>query len=110
MSALTAGPQPVRFSSLLRRVWPKHTAKLAAQAAQCSVRTTQKWIADVCDPSAETLLKLAQGNAELRAELIRIMEGEPREAATVDRRAASRGASVAAGGLGMGPSGSAVTL
>lgn len=100
MSAATGSTQPVHFASLLRRIWPKHTAKMAAHAARCSVRTSQKWLADVCDPSAETLIRLAQGNAALRAELIQILEGEPREVSSVDRRVAPIGASGAACGFG----------
>jgi len=76
MSAIVTDTQTIRFSALLRRVWPADAAKHAAQAAGCSVRTTQKWLADVCSPSADALIRLARSNDALRAELIRSLQPE----------------------------------
>jgi hypothetical protein len=56
---------------LLRATWPRHTAKQAARAANSPVATAKAWVQARFTPSADTLLRMAAENAELRAELIR---------------------------------------
>jgi len=70
MSA-TAQITRLHVSDLLRRAWPKHTAKHAASAAGLSIRTAQAWVADRFAPSAATLLLMAHRNDQLRAALMR---------------------------------------
>ena len=72
----SANTQSVRFSALLRRVWPRDAAKHAAMAAQCSVRTAQKWMADICSPSSDALIRMARANGALRAEIEAAMRCE----------------------------------
>lgn len=108
MSAST-GTTVFSVSALLRAVWPINTAKMAARAAGRSYRTVEDWLSDRCCPSAETLVRMARENAALRAELIQILEGDPREVSSVDRRVAPIGASGAAGSFGGCPTIPAVT-
>lgn len=61
-------------ADLFRATWPEHTAKRAAQAARGPVATAKAWVAARFTPSADTLLRMAAENIELRAELIRRLE------------------------------------
>lgn len=67
----TALDTRLRASSILRAVWPRNTAKLAASAAGLSPRTVQAWLSERCTPSFATLARMAHRNDNLRAELIR---------------------------------------
>lgn len=69
MSA-TAQTTRLHVAGLLRRAWPRNTAKHAAGAAGLSVRTAQAWVAERFTPSAETLLLMAHRNDQLRAALM----------------------------------------
>lgn len=60
----------IPIACLLRAAWPEHTAKHAARAAGLSVRTAQGWMSERFTPSAATLLRMADRNEKLRAELI----------------------------------------
>ena len=62
-------------ADLLRQVWPQHTAKRAAAAGRRSHRTVQDWIQRRCCPSADDLFQMAAENDELRAVMIRALEG-----------------------------------
>ncbi len=62
------------MAEILKSVWPQGTAKHAAVATSRSHRTIQDWLQKRCTPSADTLLKMAAENQELRAELIRRLE------------------------------------
>ena len=62
-------------ADLLRQVWPRHTAKRAAAAGRRSHRTVQDWIQRRCCPSADDLFQMAAENDELRAVMIRALEG-----------------------------------
>lgn len=61
-------------ADLFRATWPRHTAKRVAQASQGPVATAKAWVAARFTPSADTLLRMAAENTELRAELIRRLE------------------------------------
>lgn len=61
----------VPIACLLRAAWPEHTAKHAARASGLSVRTAQGWMSERFTPSAATLLRMADRNDKLRAELVR---------------------------------------
>lgn len=63
-------------SDLLRAAWPRDTAKHAAIAAGQSHRTAQGWLAERFTPSAATLLRMAERNDTLRAELVRHLTGQ----------------------------------
>lgn len=72
----------LRISDLLRQVWPRDAAKLAAQHAGLSVRTAQAWMADRCSPSWDTVYQMARRNNEIRAALINALleqDNEPTE-------------------------------
>ncbi len=60
----------VPIACLLRAAWPEHTAKHAARASGLSVRTAQGWMSERFTPSAATLLRMAERNDRLRAELL----------------------------------------
>ena len=77
---------PAPFSSVLKRVWPRHTAKHAAAVAQSSVRTAQAWLADRCSPSIPKLLEMAQRDDNLRAEMVRLLM-ETADVGTMDQMA-----------------------
>ena len=72
----------VPIACLLRAAWPEHTAKPAANAAGLSVRTAQGWMSERFTPSAATLLRMADRNDKLRAELVRRLT-EQRDASMV---------------------------
>ena len=74
MSAQISIAEPL-VSELLRAVWPRHAAKNAARAAQGSVATAKAWVQGRTTPSADTLLRMAAANYELRAELVRRLGG-----------------------------------
>lgn len=61
----------IPITCIFRAVWPSDTAKHAARAAGMSTRTAQGWMAERFTPSAATLLRMADRNDNLRAELIR---------------------------------------
>lgn len=63
------------LAELLRAVYPQHTAKRTAALGGLSYRTVQDWLQRRCCPSADTLLRLAAENEELRAELLRRLGG-----------------------------------
>lgn len=96
---------PIMLGSVLRRAWPRHTAKRAAAVACSSIRTAQAWVSDRCAPSLPKLLEMAQRDDNLRAEMVRLLmetanvgkveEGvravARNEAASARRRAAGSG-------------------
>lgn len=69
MSASAADTR-FRVSDLMKAAWPANTAKHAATAAGQSYRTAEGWISERCTPSASTLLRMAERNDRLRAELL----------------------------------------
>jgi len=86
---MTATVAPT-MADLLRAAFPAHTAKRAAAAGGLSHRTVQDWLQRRCCPSADTLLRLAAENDELRAELLRRLGGT----AFVDSGLAQSGAAL----------------
>ena len=62
------------MAELLRGAFPTHTAKRAS-TRWLSHRTVQDWVQRRCCPSADTLLRLAMENEQLRAELLRRLGG-----------------------------------
>lgn len=74
MNATFYNTRLLRVSDLLRRVWPRDTAKLAASEAGLSVRTAQAWMSDRCSPSWDTVLRLAAKNDALRREIIQALQ------------------------------------
>jgi hypothetical protein len=60
----------VHVADLMRAAWPKDTAKHAAIASGQSHRTAQGWLSERFTPSAATLLRMADRNDKLRAQLI----------------------------------------
>ena len=64
------------LADLLRGAFPTHTAKRAAAAGHISHRTVQDWIQRRCCPSADTLLKMAAENEQLRAAMILALQGD----------------------------------
>lgn len=81
------------LADLLRAAFPLHTAKRTAAAGGLSYRTVQDWLQRRCCPSADTLLRLASENEELRAELLRRLGG-----CGVVHQNVAQGVSVVAGG------------
>lgn len=90
MSATVQNTRLLRmsFADVLRVVWPRNTAKEAANAAGMSVRTAQAWVADRCSPSWATIHRMAQSNDALRAEIISMLK-ETADVATVAEVAAA---------------------
>lgn len=60
----------IPIACLFRAAWPSDTAKHAARASGLSLRTAQGWMSERFTPSAATLLRMADRNDKLRAELI----------------------------------------
>jgi hypothetical protein len=58
------------ITCIFRATWPEDTAKHAARAAGMSHRTAQGWMSERFTPSAATLLRMADRNDKLRAQLI----------------------------------------
>ena len=52
----------------------KHAAKLLARAAGSTPRAAENWLAGSYAPSGEALINLMARNAELRAEIDRLIE------------------------------------
>jgi hypothetical protein len=99
MSATVQDTRLLRTSGLFRTVWGAGAAKQAARASGMSVRTAQAWMAERCSPSADTLLRMAARNEELRAELARLLQqGSADEATVGDVVAAAPRAGAAAAG------------
>ena len=69
----------VPITCIFRSVWPRDTAKHAALAAGMSHRTAQGWLSERFTPSAATLLRMADRNDKLRAELVRHLTGTRNE-------------------------------
>jgi hypothetical protein len=65
----------ITIAPILRAAWPDHTAKNAARALGVSVRTVHGWLAERCCPSVSALLAMSDRNDNLRAELIRRLQG-----------------------------------
>lgn len=61
----------IPIACIFRTAWPEHTAKHAAKAAGLSVRTAHGWMSKRFTPPASTLLRMADRNDKLRAELIK---------------------------------------
>ena len=63
------------FTDLCTATWPQRQgrAKLVAGAAAASWRTAQEWMQRRCVPSADVLLRMAQRDDALRAELVRLL-------------------------------------
>jgi hypothetical protein len=59
------------FAAVMRRRWTKNTAKLAAAVADTSHRTVEGWLTGRGSPSIETVFKMIERDAHLRAELAR---------------------------------------
>jgi len=60
---------------LMRRAWPKHAAKRAAQAARVSHRTAEKWVSGERTPPADKLLMMMSECERLRGEVLRALGG-----------------------------------
>lgn len=102
LNVMTTLAAPATFGAVLRHVWPRHTAKMAAAAAGQSVRTAQAWVASRCEPSASTLLRMARENEALRIEMVRLLtEGKAGEGME-DMVGAASGARSQAEGAALG--------
>jgi hypothetical protein len=93
----------VPIACLLRAAWPEHTAKHAARASGLSVRTAQGWMSERFTPSAATLLRMADRNDKLRAELVRRLMRPTDDQMAPGVLPVDGGASVAPGGATNGP-------
>ena len=80
-------------ADLLRAALPTHTAKRTAAAGGLSYRTVQDWLQRRCCPSADTLLRLAAENEDLRAELLKRLGGYG-----LDHQSMAQGVPAVAGG------------
>ena len=85
MSATISHHNNLRFSALLRRVFPKHAAKLAASAAGRTVRAAEAWLADQATPSWATILEMAAKNDAMRKALIQALQETSQHAPMEDR-------------------------
>jgi hypothetical protein len=81
----------ITTAELFRATWPRHTAKHAARAANGPVATAKAWVQRRFTPSADTLLRMASENQELRAELLRRLgaHGYAENGTTLDRSTAA---------------------
>lgn len=61
----------ISIAPILRKAWPSHTAKHAARELNVSPRTVHGWLAERCCPPVGLLLRMADRNDKLRAELIK---------------------------------------
>lgn len=59
--------------NLLRAAYPRHTAKMAASAAQVPPETARNWLRSRATPSASTLLRMASRCERLAAALERTL-------------------------------------
>ena len=87
--------------NLLRAAYPRHTAKLAAIAADVPTETSRNWIRGRATPSASTLLRMAARCDRMADALTRMLHDRraARAAGTAptphsDTAAADRGAQV----------------
>lgn len=80
--------------ALLRDAYPRHTAKLAARAAEAPLATAKAWAAGRFVPSADTLLRMAERDDAIADALERLLH-ERRAARGQDRVVAPAGAGVA---------------
>lgn len=83
MSATTRNGQDV--PNLLRAAYPRHTAKMAASAADVPPETARNWLRSRATPSASTLLRMASRCDRLADALARLLHD--RRAALADRPA-----------------------
>jgi hypothetical protein len=67
----TARIRAASVAGLLREVWPRHTAKRAAAAAEAPADTARAWVIGRTCPSAATLLAMAARSEALAAALQR---------------------------------------
>ena len=84
----------ITAADLFRTTWPHHTTKSVERAANCPWATAKNWVQRRTRPSANTLLKMAQESAELRAELVRLLgewDADAVEAGAVDQAAVQMG-------------------
>ena len=90
-----------RVRNLLRAAYPRHTAKLAAAAADVPIETSRNWVRGRATPSASTLLVMASRCERMADALLRMVH-DRRAARAVgtattlhgDASAADRGAQV----------------
>lgn len=73
---MSATIEATRFcvADIFRAVWPRHTAKCVARAADRSTRTAEGWMQRRGAPSGGLLLRMAAHNPALRAEVVRRMQ------------------------------------
>jgi hypothetical protein len=57
------------FRDVLKRTWPRHTAKLAARAADVSPRTAERWVNGQGLPTWAAMVRLMQANECLARDL-----------------------------------------
>jgi hypothetical protein len=79
---------------LLRDAYPRHAAKMAANAAGVPIETARNWIRGRAVPSADTLLRMADTCDRMAAALERLLDA--RRAARMDRSRAADGRPVPA--------------
>jgi hypothetical protein len=60
-------------AELLRDAYPQHAAKLVAEAADVSHRTSEAWVSGSRDPSASTLIRAIAEDTRLEAALSRLV-------------------------------------
>ncbi len=78
--------------NLLRRAWPRDTAKLAACAADVPHETARHWLRGRARPLAETLLRMAERDEAMAAALAARLDDTRRDhAAARARKAAAMG-------------------
>jgi hypothetical protein len=63
----------LNYVDIMRTVWPRHTAKHAAKAADGPVATAKAWLQGRYTPSAHTWMRMIEKDKELRAELARML-------------------------------------
>ena len=81
--------------NLLRAAYPRHTAKLAAIAADVPAETSRNWVRGRATPSASTLLRMAARCDRMAAALERILH-DRRVSRTAGADASTDGAGAAA--------------
>ncbi len=86
----------------LRRVWPRHTAKSAADAARRSHRTAEDWLQGRARGDWDALIKLMAANERMEREVLALVAAERGKATDADHGGAGAGMGAAGAGAGIG--------
>jgi hypothetical protein len=91
---MSATAEKASILALLHDAYPRHTAKLAASAADVPLATAKAWASGRFTPSAEALLRMAARCDQIADALQRTLDAR-RAARVDDRRVADAGPAAA---------------